>query len=257
MSRGAALITGASSGIGAELARLCAAGGYDLILVARGVGRMNELAAEFTRSHKISARPLAADLADSSAPEAIFDQTRGDTIEILINNAGFGMHGLYAETDWDQTARMIQVNVTALAHLTRLYLPEMLRRRSGRILNIASTAGMVPGPLMAAYYASKAFVISLSEAIANEVKGSGVTVTVLCPGPTNTGFASAAGVTESNLFRGATMSAEAVAREGYRAMMAGKAEHVAGTRNRWMMRGTRMAPRMMVAQIVRGLNSKR
>jgi hypothetical protein len=255
MSKGTALVTGASSGIGAELAKLCAAGGYDVVLVARGAGKLEELAASLSRTHGIAARPLSVDLADPAAPQSIFEQTRGDTVEILINNAGFGLLGAFAETDWDQEARMIQVNITAPAHLTKLYLPEMLRRGSGRILNVASTAAFVPGPLMAMYYASKAFLLSFSHAIANEVKGTGVTVTALCPGPTLTGFSEAAGISGSKLFQGAAMSAAEVARDGYRAMMAGKAEVISGARNRWMMLGVRLAPRTMLAGIARGLNS--
>lgn len=256
MSKGAALVTGASSGIGAELAKLCAADGYPVILVARSRDRLSALAAELTRRHGVVARALEADLADPEAPKAIIDQTLGADLDILINNAGFGLHGPLAESDWEADASLIQVNITALAHLTRLYLPDMLRRRTGRILNVASTAAYVPGPLMAMYYASKAFVLSFSEAVANEVRGTGVTVTVLCPGPTRTGFDGVAGISDSNLFRGPTMSAADVAREGYRAMMAGKTEHIAGTRNRWMMRGTRLAPRTTVAGFVRRLNSK-
>lgn len=256
MSKGTALVTGASGGIGAELAKLCAAGGYDLILVARTSEKLASLAQSLAQKHGIAARPLAADLADPRAPQIIFEQTRGDIIEILINNAGFGAVGPYAEIDWDVEARMAQVNMIALAELTKLYLPEMLRRKSGRILNVGSTAGFVPGPLMAMYYASKAFVVSLSHAIANEVQGSGVTVTVLCPGPTLTGFSEAAGTSGSKLFQGAAMSAEEVARDGYRAMTKGKPEVISGARNRWMMLGTRLAPRTMLAGIARGLNSK-
>jgi len=255
MPKGAALITGASSGIGAELAKLCAAGGYGLILVARNEERLGELAGSLARAHGIEARALVADLADQAAPQSIFERTRGDTVEILINNAGFGLRGRFAETDWPAEARLIQVNVTALVQLTKLFLPEMLGRRSGRILNVASTAAFVPGPLMAMYYASKAFVLSFSESVANEVEGTGVTVTVLCPGPTRTAFSEAAGISDSKLFKGSSMGAEEVARIGYRAMMAGKTEVVAGARNRWMMRGARLAPRSLLARVTRRLNS--
>ena len=254
MAKGAALITGASSGIGAELAELCAAGGYSLILVARSADRLTELANRLAQKHGVAARALPADLADPSVPQAIFEQTRQDTVEILINNAGFGLRGPYAETDWSAEQRMIQVNITALAHLTKLFLPEMLSRRLGRILNVASTAAFVPGPFMTMYYASKAFVLSFSEAVANEIQGSGVTVTVLCPGPTRTPFFQAAGVADSNLVKGPQMEAADVARIGYEAMLAGKVEVIAGARNRWMMRGTRLAPRTMLAGIARRLN---
>jgi len=253
--KGAALITGASSGIGAELAKLCATGGYGLILAARSGDRLGDLAGSLAKAHGVEARALVADLSDPAAPQSIFEGTRGDTVEILINNAGFGLRGPFAETDWAAEARLIQVNVTSLVHLTKLFLPEMLGRRSGRILNVASTAAFVPGPLMSMYYASKAFVLSFSEAVANEVKGSGVTLTVLCPGATRTAFFEAAGITDSKLFEGSAMSAEEVARIGYRAMMAGKTEVIAGARNRWMMRGARLAPRGMLAAVTRRLNS--
>jgi short-subunit dehydrogenase len=255
MAKGTALITGASSGIGAELARLLAAGGYDLVLVARNRAELEALGAELSRTHGIAARAVAADLSDSAAADAIFDATRGVTIEILINNAGFGLRGAYAETDWNAEARMMQVNMTAPAHLTKLYLPGMLERRSGRILNVVSTAAFVPGPFMAMYYASKAFLLSFSESIANEVQGTGVTVTALCPGPTRTHFDRAAGISDSKLFKGPVMTAAEVARIGYDAMMAGKVQVIAGARNLWMMRGARLAPRGMVANITRKLNS--
>jgi short-subunit dehydrogenase len=255
MPKGAALITGASGGIGAELAKLCAADGYSPILVARRADELQELAASLSKTQGVAARALAADLSDPSAPQSIFDATRRDTVEILINNAGFGLRGAFAETDWQAEQRMIEVNIIALTHLTKLYLPDMLRRRSGRILNVASTAAYVPGPFMAFYYASKAFVRSFSEAVADEVKGSGVTVTVLCPGPTRTSFFESAGITDSNLLKGSSMNASEVARIGYQAMMAGKVEVIAGARNRWMMLGTRLAPRTMLAGIARKLNS--
>src|ERR1051326_1900058 len=231
MAKGTALITGASSGIGLELAKLCAADGYAVSLVARNSASLEDLARRLASEHGVPARVIVADLADPAAPSAIFAQTRGDPIEILINNAGFGLCGAFVETDWSTEARMIQVNVTALAHLTKLFLPEMQRRGSGRILNVASTAAFVPRPFMAVYYATQAFVVSFSHAIANEIGGGGVTVTVLCPGPTRTGFQQTAGAETSNLFREHVMTAGEVAREGYQAMMEGRAEIIAGTRN--------------------------
>lgn len=252
MARGTALVTGASSGIGVELARLCAGDGYDVALVARRADRLRELAA----SLKVPVRCITADLSDPNAPQKIFGAAGDTPIDILINNAGFGLRGPFAELDWDAQAALMQVNMIAPVHLTRLFLPDMLRRRSGRILNVASTAAFVPGPYMALYYASKAFLLSFSEALANEVKGTGVTATVLCPGPTRTDFFQAAGIEDSNLLRGGNvMSAADVARIGYRAMMAGKVEMIAGARNRWMMRGVRLAPRTMVAEVTRRLNS--
>jgi short-subunit dehydrogenase len=254
MARGTALITGASAGLGAEFAKLCAAGGYDVVLVARSASRLAETAASLTGSYGVQARPLAADLADPAAPAQIFAQLAGGAVDILINNAGFGVRGAFAETDWAKEANLLQVNVGALAHLTKLFLPGMVRRGSGRILNLASTAAFVPGPFMAMYYASKAFVLSFSEALANEVQGTGVTVTALCPGATRTEFADVAGLANSKLFTGPTMGAAEVARVGYDAMMAGKPSVIAGARNRWMMRGARLLPRGWVAAQARQLN---
>ena len=253
MAHGTALITGASLGIGAAMAKLCAAAGYDLILVARNAERLAELGDTLARAHGVTVRPLVADLADPAAPAEIGTEVRAP-IDILINNAGFGLRGAFAETDWAAESRLLQVNMTAVAHLCKLFLPGMLQRRSGRILNVASTAAFVPGPFMAMYYASKAFVMSFSESLANEVHGTGVTVTVLCPGPTRTGFAEAAGVADSHLFRGPVMEAEEVAREGYAGMMAGKTCVIAGSRNRWLMRAVKIAPRGMLAGRTRKLN---
>jgi short-subunit dehydrogenase len=253
MGKGTALITGASSGIGAELAKLCAGDGYDVILVARQRAALEDLAFSLSQAHGIAARAVIADLADPAAARAVFDSA--GAVDLLINNAGFGLRGAYAETDWEAEARMIQVNVTALAHLTKLYLPGMIARRSGRILNVASTAAFVPGPFMAMYYATKAFVFSFSLAVANELRGTGVTLTVLCPGPTRTNFFETAGTADTNIIKGPSMSAASVAREGYGAMMAGKAEIIAGSRNRWMIWSTRLAPRRLLAGIARRLNS--
>ena len=193
MAQQTALVTGASAGIGAELAKLCAADGFNLVLVARDAERLAHLASDLARAHHIQARVLAADLSNPLAPAQVFEQLQSTPIDILINNAGFGLRGAFAETDWAAHARLIEVNMTAPAHLTKLFLPGMLQRKRGRILNVASTAAFVPGPFMAMYYASKAFLLSFSESIANEVEGTGVTVTVLCPGPTQPNSSSAPG----------------------------------------------------------------
>ena len=253
MARATALITGASSGIGRELAKLCAAAGNDVVLVARRGNELDALAGELHSAHSVAVRSLPADLSDPTAPQAIFDACAA--ADILINNAGFGHVGAFSATDWDTEARMIQVNVTSLAHLTRLYLPGLIARRSGRILNVASTAAFVPGPNMAMYYATKAMVFSLTLAIAAELEGTGVTATALCPGPTASEFSRVAGNDRSKLFRGAVMSAADVAREGFDAMMAGKPEIIAGSRNRWMIWGARFAPRKMLTAMTKKLNS--
>ena len=255
MGRATALITGASSGIGAELARLCAVDGYAPVLVARNREALGRLSADLAVSSGDSPRVLAADLADPAAPEAIFGALEGQTPAILINNAGFGLRGAFGDADWTAQANMIEVNVRALARLTRLFLPGMRARGSGRILNVASTAAFVPGPFMAVYYATKAFVFSFSLAVAEELKGSGVTMTVLCPGPTSTNFGAAAGMANSKLFQGPAMGAAEVARIGYAAMLAGKPEVIACARNRWSIWGTRFAPRSMLTRFTRRLNS--
>jgi short-subunit dehydrogenase len=255
MSRGTALITGASSGIGAALAKQCAAGGYDVVLVARRADMLATLARDLTAVHGIDAQVITADLAQESAPDELVRALNGHAIDILINNAGFGVNGPFTSNAWDDERRLLQVNVLALVRLTKLILPAMVARGSGRVLNVASTAAFVPGPFMAMYYASKAFVFSFSLSIANEVQSTGVTVTALCPGPTRTEFGDVAGISGSRLFQGPAMSAEAVAKEGYAGMMAGKPEVIAGARNRWMILGTRLAPRTMLAAITRRLNS--
>jgi short-subunit dehydrogenase len=255
MAKGAALITGASSGIGAELADLCAADGYGLILVARRADRLAELAAALGSRYGVAVRTIAADLASPAAPAAIHEQTRGEAVEILINNAGFGLRGRYDQTDWEAESRLMQVNMVALAELTKLFVKDMVARGSGRILNVGSTAAFVPGPLMAMYYASKAFVFSFSLALAKEFEGTGVSVTVLCPGPTQTEFVAVAGLTDSELFRGSAMTAREVAEIGYRAMLSGQAEVIAGARNRVMMLLIRLAPRSLLASITKRLNS--
>jgi short-subunit dehydrogenase len=252
--RATALITGASAGLGVEFAKLCAAGGYDVVLLARSGSRLDELSASLAKAHGIQARPLVADLSDPAAPPKVHAELAGTPVDVLINNAGFGVRGAFAENDWARESSLMQVNMAALVHLTKLFLPEMLRRGRGRIMNVASTAAFVPGPFMALYYASKAFVLSFSEALSVEVAGTGVTVTALCPGATRTEFAKVAGIEKTALFRGFTMGAEVVARIGYDAMMAGKSSAIAGARNRWMIRGVRLVPHSFAAAQAAKLN---
>src|SRR5438128_1555599 len=198
-----ALITGASSGIGLELAKLFARDEHDVVLVARRADKLKQLAAQLGSAHNIRATVIPADLADPAAPEEIFRALRAADVEldVLVNNAGFGVTGPFLATDAAAELRMIQVNVTALTHLTKLFLPGMLGRGAGRVLNVASTAGFQPGPLMAVYYATKAYVISFSDALAEELRGTGVTVTCLCPGPTKTGFQEAAHMDGVRIFK--------------------------------------------------------
>ena len=254
-----ALVTGASGGIGLELARLFAADGHDLVLVARSRDKLAGLAEELGRAHNVGARSLPADLARPEAPREIFDQLKseGVAVDALVNNAGVGSYGLFAETDLRSELDLLQINVVALTHLTKLFLPAMIARRRGHVLNVASTAAFQPGPLMAVYYASKAYVLSLSEALSNETAGTGVTVTVLCPGPTGTGFVAAAGMEESKLFDRGAMTARAVAEAGYRGMLGGKTIVIPGFRNRLLASSYRLAPRGLITKVVRGIQERR
>jgi short-subunit dehydrogenase len=255
-----ALITGASGGIGEALARLFAADGTDLILVARSADKLSALASELSQAHRVQATVLALDLSAPDAADRIVDQlsSRGVNIDILVNNAGFATYGNFIETSIEEEARMLQVNVVALTMLTKRLLPGMVQRRRGRILNVASTAGFLPGPLMAAYYASKAYVLSLSEALTNETAGTGVTVTCLCPGPTHTGFQKRAQAEESKLFSTlAVMKAEDVARAGYEGLKMGRAIVIPGLTNRLLVQSIRFTPRAMVRQIVRMIQDRR
>jgi len=246
-SRKTALITGASSGIGMDFSRLLAREGYELFLVARSEAKLGELAKELG-----NAKVIVADLVSPDAPQRIFDASGG--VDVLINNAGFGLSGPFFESDLRKDLEMIQVNVAALTHLTRLFLPPMLARKSGHVLNVASTAAFQPGPLMAIYYATKAYVLSFSEAIADELRGTGVTVTALCPGPTATGFAAVAGMESSRLFKlTRPMNSEAVARYGLRAMQHGKRVAIPGIANKLVAQSIRVSPRRLVTTIVRKL----
>jgi short-subunit dehydrogenase len=248
-----ALVTGASSGIGLELARLFAADGYDLILVARDQGKLQRAADELKKMSKKTVRTLAKDLSAPGASDEVFAETQkmGVTVSVLVNNAGYGLHGRFVETDLATELKMLQVNVVALTHLTKLYVREMVKRGEGRILNVASTAAFQPGPLMAVYYASKSYVLLFSEAIANELKGTGVTVTALCPGATETEFAKRAQTEGTRLFARKVMNAETVARRGYRALMEGRSVVIPGMLNKVLAQSIRFLPRQMVTKASR------
>ncbi|HEY1679017.1 MAG TPA: SDR family oxidoreductase [Candidatus Sulfotelmatobacter sp.] len=252
------LITGASGGIGYELAKLFARDRHNLVLVARSADRLAQAAIELQKCG-VTVKTVALDLGDPHAPKFLFDQLQRDgiAIDILINNAGFGAYGDFADMPDDEIQGQINLNITALTQLTKLFLPAMLTRRSGRIMNVASTAGFQPGPLMAVYYATKAYVISFSEAIANELHGTGVTVTCFCPGATLTGFARRAGNDQTRLFKQlGGMSAEKVALDGYRAVMEGKTLAISGLHNWAAAQSTRFAPRKMVTAISRWISEK-
>lgn len=249
-----ALITGASGGIGLELARIFAREHFDLVLVARSKARLEELAAELRAAHGVAVEVIAKDL---SAPDAAVEiQRQVGRIDVLVNNAGFGLYGKFADSPLADDLNLMHLNMDALVALTALFLPGMIEARSGRILNVASTAAFQPGPLMALYYASKAFVLSFSEAIANELKDTGVTVTALCPGPTETGFQARAEVQDIPLNRMGMMSAKAVAEAGYRGLMAGKTIVIPGIKNKFGAQSVRFTPRKLVTNIVRKIQEK-
>ena len=220
-----ALITGASSGIGKEFARLHATHGGDLVIVARRGQELEELKRELESKHKVSVRCVALDLTAPGAAQQLFDQVTADgvAVEYLINNAGFGGHGYFHEREWAKDHAMIELNVTALTELTRLFLPAMVERKRGRILNVASTAAFIPGPLQAVYYATKAYVLSFSQAVDEELRslGANVTITALCPGAVATEFVSAGDLEGVDVFKNARSPAS-VARVGYQAMKKGK-----------------------------------
>ncbi len=253
------LVTGASSGIGRELAKCFAGDGCRLVLVARNTEALDRLAAELLRAHGVEAVVLCSNLARAETPARVFAelQSRGVTVDVLVNNAGFGANGPFAQLPLERQLDMVQVNVMALTHLARLFLPGMVERRRGGVLNVGSTAGFQPGPGMAVYYATKAFVLSFSEAIAEELKGSGVTVTALCPGPTATNFATAAQFRGSGLLTKGAISAEAVARCGHRAFRRGRFLVVPGLRNRMLVFAVRLSPRRVVRKVVKALNAVR
>jgi hypothetical protein len=259
MAHETVLVTGASAGIGSELSKCFAADGCCLVLVARRGGALESLAAELRKAHKVDVRVVVADLAQGEAPTQILGQLQhhGLKVDVLVNNAGFGAQGRFAELPLERQLEMIQVNLTALTHLTRLLLPGMVERRHGGVLNVASTAAFQPGPYMAVYYATKAYVLSLSEALAEEVAGTGVVVTALCPGPTETAFADAAQMKDSILFKMNRMSARSVAEIGHRTFRQGRALAVTGFRNRMLAMSVRFSPRSLVRKIAASLNKAR
>jgi uncharacterized protein len=255
--RETALITGASSGIGLDLAQLMAPD-FDLIITARNQAGLEKIAQELESAHGNHVHVVPADLTLPEAPQQIFAEIerRGLPVDILINNAGFGSYGAFAESNPQTSLDMVEVNIAALTSLTRLALPGMIQRKRGRIMNVASTAGFQPGPLMAVYYATKAYVIMFSEAIANELKGSGVTVTCFCPGATATNFAERAKMEESRLFKLGAMKSKDVARAGYKGMMAGKGLVIPGVINKTLAMSVRFSPRKLVTAISRSLQEK-
>jgi short-subunit dehydrogenase len=242
-----ALVTGASSGIGREIAKLLHADGHDVVLMARRKDELEALAHELGGART---RVIPVDLAAPGAVGAVVSLV--PDVDVLVNNAGYGDYGTFHEADPHKTIGMIQLNVVALTELTRHYLPGMVARRHGKVLNVASTAAFQPGPLMSVYYATKAYVLSFSEGIAEELRGTGVTVTALCPGPTSSGFQDGAAMGDSKLVQGRKLpTAASVARAGLKAMNEGKVVFVPGLSNKLGAMSVRFVPRAWVRRIVR------
>jgi short-subunit dehydrogenase len=257
MDRRTALVTGASSGIGRELALIFARNGYDLVLVARSRQALEDVAAQ-ARPLGVTTKVIPADLARPEAPDLIKAEldAASTVVDILVNNAGFAMYGPFIDANPQTEREMIQVNVATLTQMTRVFLPGMVERHSGRILNLSSLAGFMPGPLMAVYYATKAYVLSFSEALANELRGTGVTVTALAPPATSSGFQRRAAMEDSKLMQGRIMDARTVAEAGYRGLMGGKAVVVPGLSAKLLTLSVRLSPRWMVTRIVRRMQDR-
>jgi short-subunit dehydrogenase len=253
---GTALITGASSGLGAEFAKLFAADKHDLVLVARRKDRLDALGAELAGKHGIKSHAISADLMDPGGAQTVVSEVEklGLAVDFLVNNAGFGTTGPFVQLDAAKEVGEVTCNITTLVALSRAFLPAMVKRGSGRILNLGSTAGFQPGPYMATYYASKAFVNSFTEALWFELRGTGVTATVSCPGATATEFSTVSGNDKSRLFAMGAMTAPEVAAAAYAAMHAGKPMIVHGLKNKLGAWGAQVAPRALVRSFAAAAN---
>lgn len=257
--KNAALITGASNGIGLELAKIHASNGGDLVLVARNKSKLDELKTALVKQFSVSVYILDKDLSVIDSAKEIYEETSRQKIQIdyLINNAGFGEFGMFAETEWQDEYKMINLNIITLTLLTKLYLKDMVKRRSGKIMNVASTAAFQPGPTMAVYCATKAFVLSFSEAISNELMDKGISITAFCPGPTKTGFQAIGKMEESKLFKDKKMpTAYDVAICGYSSMIKGKTIAIHGMINYLMSNAVRFIPRALVLKFSRKILEK-
>ena len=251
MTTQSALVTGASSGLGAAFARARAAEGTDLILTARRAERLEALAATLRAAHGVRVATVALDLAVPGAPERLVGEIgqRGLSVDLLVNNAGFGLRGPFVDMDHRRLGAMIDLNCRAVMELSQLVLPGMIQMRQGAILNVASIAGLMPGPWMAAYYASKAFVLSFSQSLHEEVRRHGVRVVALCPGPVATEFGEVSGLAKSRLFRAATAEPEAVVRAGLKALRANRTVAIPGLSNRLIAAGGALGPRIITRRI--------
>lgn len=249
-----ALITGASSGIGEQLAHIHASKGGDLIIIARRANKLNELKATLEKEYGVAVKVIVKDLSLPNSPKEIYDEVKKNNIKVeyLINNAGFGGRGKFHERDWETDLTMINLNIVALTALTRFFLPDFVARDSGKILNVSSTASLLPGPLQAVYYATKAYVTSFSNAIAEELYDTDITVTALLPGATETEFAKTSDMDNTSLFEN-TFSADVVAKTGYEGMIAGKLNVLAGLTfgQKMMMYAVPFTPKKMLLSQIR------
>ncbi|HUP39020.1 MAG TPA: SDR family oxidoreductase [Vicinamibacterales bacterium] len=246
-----ALITGGSVGIGAALADVFAAHGHDLILVSRNLERLEARGRAIQTQFGVDVVCLPEDLTDPQGARRLHEAVGalGLDVDFLVNNAGVGLYGKFATTDLDAELKMIQLNVSSVVDLTKRFLPSMIARRSGRVLNVASIAAFLPGPWMSVYFATKAFLLSWSQAIDYELRASGITVTTLCPGPTESEFKVRAGSERSRLFEAYVMDSPRVARAGYEGMMQGKPVAIPGLRNQLIPLAVRLTPRRFIAQM--------
>lgn len=255
-----ALITGAANGIGYELAYIFAQNDYNLVLIDRIEAKLQRVATYLQEQFSISVKSIVKDLAQVTSPEEIFQELQGENIQVdvLVNNAGFGTYGFFNETNLTDELEMLQVNLVCTTHLTKLFLKSMVQQGQGKILNVSSAAAFQPGPLMAVYFATKAYILSFSEALANELENTGVTVTVLCPGTTQSSFHERTGMADSQLLKTKRMmDAATVANIGYRALMDGKTIVIPGIINKLMAKSVRFIPRNLVTKIVRKMQENK
>ena len=254
-----ALITGSSNGIGYELAKVHAEKGGNLVLVSRSKNKLDELKKELEVKHNIKVYTIRKDLSVQGSAKEVYDELEQQKIQVnyLINNAGVGCIGLFAESEWERQEKMINLNIISLTHLTRLFLTDMIKQGSGKIMNVASTASFQPGPTMAVYFATKAYVLSFSEALNNEVRDSGLTVTALCPGSTESGFHAAAISDNRQLKSRKLPSSRHIAEYGYRAMMKGKSVAIPGLKNQIMTTSIRFLPRSFVVKAARKIQENK
>jgi short-subunit dehydrogenase len=257
VSKGAALITGGSRGIGYELAKLLAADGHPLILVAQNEAQLKAVSEELEERYSITIKYIACDLAQPNAAENLFEKIQYEPLQYLINDAGIGNAGEFAHTDFEADQRLLQLNIVTLTLLTKLCLPLLEKRQNARILQVASTAAFQPGPYFATYYASKAYVLSFSQALALELHHSSVKVTCLCPGPTTTEFHKRAKLEQTRLFEQHMMTAATVAKIGYQAMQSGQSVVIPGWRNKLLIALSRVAPACLTARAAGYFNQKR